>query len=184
MADLVVNSLVSVLSLLGLWAIVFWLYRDYAIDRFRQEMFALRDSFFDAADSGLVSFDHPAYGLLRSTMNGFIRFGHRLGFVQLLLAVSMTQPREVEGASPSFHQAWESASRELDAAQREKLALFLMHMNAIVVKHIFLGSPVVVVTVLLPAIFWLFLRTSLVRILSVLRRPIEGIDSAALAYGQ
>ncbi len=72
--------LFSVASLAGLVVLYFWLYRDYRIDLFRQRLFALRDELFDLARSGAISFDDRAYGLLRSTLNGFIRFGHRLTF--------------------------------------------------------------------------------------------------------
>src|SRR5438105_11888454 len=75
----------SLVSLLGLWTLLFWFYHDYAIDKVRQEMFALRDQFFDEAAAGLIPFDHPAYGLLRSTMNGFIRFAHKLTLPDLLV---------------------------------------------------------------------------------------------------
>jgi hypothetical protein len=43
------------------------------LDRFRQDVFGLRDELWDFAASGQISFDDPAYRLLRQLMNGFIR---------------------------------------------------------------------------------------------------------------
>src|SRR6266513_245936 len=80
----VATVLASVVSVLLLAVLYFWLYRDYRMDLFRHRLFRLRDELFDVARDGALSFDHPAYGLLRMTLNGFIRFGGRLGVVTVL----------------------------------------------------------------------------------------------------
>src|SRR5437667_11487736 len=72
------TALSTTLSLLALWALFHWLYRDYRVDLFRQRMFTLRDQLFDIAASGRIAFDDPAYGKLRSMINGYIRFAHRI----------------------------------------------------------------------------------------------------------
>ena len=59
------TALSTTLSLIALWALFHWLYRDYRVDLFRQRMFALRDQLFDIAASGRIAFDDPAYGKLR-----------------------------------------------------------------------------------------------------------------------
>jgi|SRR5882672_2427141 len=76
----------TTLSLIGLWALFHWLYRDYRVDLFRQRMFALRDELFDMAASGRIAFDNPAYGKLRDMLNGYIRFAHRVSLPLLLFA--------------------------------------------------------------------------------------------------
>ena len=108
MSDHIVTALASVVSLAGIWLILFWLYRDYCVDRFRQELFALRDDLFDEAESGLVAFEHPAYGMLRSTMNGFIRFGHRLGLIQLIAGAVIVESDDYKRIyRRSFADRWE-----------------------------------------------------------------------------
>ena len=72
-------------SLALLWILYAWLYKGYIIDLYRQKMFILRDQLFDEALEGLISFDHPAYGTLRNTMNGYIRFAHRINIMDGLL---------------------------------------------------------------------------------------------------
>jgi hypothetical protein len=68
----------SSLTLLVLVLIVFSWWPEQRVDVFRQQMFALRDELFDFAMKGNISFDDPAYVLLRNLMNGFIRYAHNL----------------------------------------------------------------------------------------------------------
>src|SRR5437899_1072828 len=70
-----------------LWVLWYWLVRRYRIDAFRYKLFVLRDALFDAAADGMMPFDHPAYGMLRQYINGFIRFAHRLTTTTLLLLI-------------------------------------------------------------------------------------------------
>jgi hypothetical protein len=68
----------SLLTLIVLALVIFWLWPEQRTDLFRQQMFALRDELFDFAADGKVVFDEPAYILLRQLMNGFIRYAHNL----------------------------------------------------------------------------------------------------------
>jgi hypothetical protein len=68
----------SSLTLLLLVLIVFSWWPEQRVDVFRQQMFALRDELFDFAMKGNISFDDPAYVLLRNLMNGYIRYAHNL----------------------------------------------------------------------------------------------------------
>src|SRR5688572_19860233 len=85
----------SALGLYGLWLLWTWLYRDYRIDLFRDRMFALRQDLFDLAAQGVIPFDHPAYGALRRTMNGFIRLAD-----QVNLTATLALALEVRGFKP------------------------------------------------------------------------------------
>src|SRR6266566_4122568 len=78
------TALGTTLSSLGLWVLFQWLYRDYRVDLFRQRVFALRAELFEVGASGKISFDDPAYRMLRSMMNGYIRFAHRISLPLLL----------------------------------------------------------------------------------------------------
>src|SRR5438552_13935668 len=78
---------VTSLSLMGLWILFFWLYRDYRVDLFRQRMFELRDELFELGRVDEIAFHHQAYGLLRTTINGYIRFAHRISFLSVVLVL-------------------------------------------------------------------------------------------------
>jgi hypothetical protein len=57
---------------------------------FRQRVFQLRDELFDFAAEGHISFDDPANGVLRGSMNSMIRFAHKMS---LSYAVAITLAR-------------------------------------------------------------------------------------------
>jgi hypothetical protein len=80
----VFTVLTSLISILGLVYLIFWVYRGYKVDSFRQKMFYLRNELFDDAARGEIDFSHPSYQILRTTMNGFIRFAHKLDFWTLI----------------------------------------------------------------------------------------------------
>ena len=70
----------SAVLLMVLWTILFCLWPTVRLDCFRQQIFEVRDELFDYAASGRIAFSHPAYRLLRQSMNGFIRYGHKVSF--------------------------------------------------------------------------------------------------------
>ena len=177
-----VTTLRSLAWIAGLWVLYFWLYRDYRVDVFRQKMFAIRDELFDDASAGLLPFDHPAYGMLRSTINGYIRFAHRMTFLQSLLYLLMSRerPRDVE---TSFGGRWERASADLSGDVREALDRYIQRMHGEIVKHLIFGSPVI-----LALLFLLTLGTVVVilnyrirRISRFFERPLLRVDTVAVA---
>lgn len=177
----------SAISLLGLVVLVFWLYRQYRIDAFRQEMFAVRDELFDFADAGHVPFESSAYGMLRATMNGYIRFGHRASLLHVLLfaaAAKREASRHVERDHDSFNAKWTASASDLPRAERAELEKFRTRMDRLVVKHVLLNSPLLVALVI-PAIIAYFLAEVCANwIASVFAAEIDSIDSVALSYGR
>jgi hypothetical protein len=177
------TALASLVSIAGLWILLFWLYRDYCVDKFRQDMFALRDELFDAARDGAVDFQHPAYGILRHTMNGFIRFAHRFTLLEALLMVAITKEGEEENID-SFPTRWRQATQALPSETSELLFRYRMRMNMLVLRYLVVSSPIIVLTIVLPILGWLILRLCMTQLLNILRTPLDGLDSAAMAEGQ
>ncbi len=81
----------SILTLLVLAVIVFTLWPEQRVDLFRQQMFAVRDELFDFAADGKISFEEPAYVLLRQLFNGFIRYAHNLTPYRVLMSFLQTK---------------------------------------------------------------------------------------------
>lgn len=183
MAELALNLAISVASILGLWILVFWLYADLAVDRFRQEIFTLRDELFDLAATGPLQFEDPVYGLLRSTMNGFIRFAHRIGLGRVLITPLIVAPLQVEN-EPTFSERYSRATAESSAEARDAADGILLRMNIAIVRYVFTRSPVVFMTIVGPVAFAIFARISLRRLLGSLRGPIERLDNEAFAQGR
>jgi hypothetical protein len=74
------------LGLIFLWIFVFWFWKDYRLDVFRENVFEFRDNLFMFASEGGVSFDHPAYRLLRHRLNVLLRYAHFFTFSKFFTA--------------------------------------------------------------------------------------------------
>src|SRR5688572_4036861 len=79
-----VTALFSFCLILILVYLVFWRMRTLAIEFFRLEVFIIRDALFDDARRGMISFEHPAYQMLRGFCNGQLRFSHLLSMWTLI----------------------------------------------------------------------------------------------------
>jgi hypothetical protein len=79
------NLLVSSLSVAGIAFAILFLYSDYRLDLYRQELFHLRDQLFNAALNAGVGFDHPAYRHLNLRINSLIRYAHKTNLKTLIL---------------------------------------------------------------------------------------------------
>lgn len=178
------SSLLSLGLILGLWG---W-YKAYRVDRFRSEMFQIRDELFDYAADGNIPFKHPAYDLARSTMNGFIRFGNRLSFLGALL-VHFRLGKELAKAPDSFHVQFTAAVEALEDEQKRALEEFVFRMNVVVFRQLLLTSPMVLIVVAVlwaAALVWSVGRAASRPVLALRTAMAEwggGLDSMALSLG-
>jgi len=117
------------------------------LDLFRQQMFALRDELFDYARNGKIQYDHPAYLLLRKSMNGFIRYGHRLSLFQLMMTFCRWR---ILGEKPTTEWAkrWDVALESVENEEtRKALEAFHIRSMDIVVNRLVMGSVPIFATV-------------------------------------
>lgn len=129
---------VSWVSLSFLAIVVLWLYKDYRTDAFRQKMFSLRDRMFDDAMAGKLSFDDDGYGMLRSSMNGFIRFGHRLNLLEIVtLGLSMSRALK---KTPKFDARFERNISDLPNEKQKLLRHYYVQMNRLAVEQVIKSS--------------------------------------------
>lgn len=151
--DAIANVLSSGLSLLGLAFVYFWLYRDYRRDLLRTRLFELRAALFDGAREGRIEFDHPAYGLLRSTLNGFLRSGHTVGAWRLLMMALFLDPKEVEELY-QYKAKWSKAVRVLDPEVRQWLEDLRREAHGAFFKHLLATTGFVYLVI----VGWISLR--------------------------
>jgi len=137
--DTIAVVLSSGLSLVGLAWLFFWPYRDYRRDLFRARLFAIRAELFDGAADGKIRFDHPAYGLLRSTLNGFLRFGHRFGTLRLIAMAFVLDPH-VFSPDYDFDRRWRESTNSLSPTQREWVKGLREQMNKAFFAHLMMTS--------------------------------------------
>ena len=172
------------LSITVVWFGFFWLYRDHTVDQFRQRMFELRDQLFDDAAKGLISFDHPSYLLMRSAMNGFLKFGHRISLFEMVLSRFLVRVRP----NNSFIGSLNKSLKHLDAPTTELIIKYRTRMVELVVIQAITASPIFLVFILsyiVPLSFLSIAKKAIVQHLSSLwSEPINKLESTALAYGR
>src|SRR5712692_1685090 len=124
-------ALKSVLSLFVLWFFVYYLWLDYRLDSFREDICSVRDRMFLYAASGNISFDHPAYTILRDRMNIILRYGHAFTLTRLILI------RETHaGFKNDAIIQWEAAVAELPEDIQYKMREFNLCVIIFVLQHI------------------------------------------------
>jgi hypothetical protein len=182
---MVVNIIVSTLSLAGLWVLFYWPYREYRRDKLRTELFELRQDLFDLARNGDLEFSHPVYALLRTTINGFIRVGHEFNLVGALVFTSPLGPATEE--RELYHAKLRRLTADLPKATQAELEAIRERLNFLIIDHIvFTSLPLLALVV--PALAVLSLRLAFDRIkracsFLLANNFVERMDSAALAVG-
>jgi len=148
-ANIAASALWALVALVMFYAIARG-YTAYRIDAFREQMFSLREELFDLAASGQLQFDAPAYGMLRTTMNGFIRYGHRVNVVSLVIFVALV-PEEQRSAFASDTPLVRlpCAIASLAPETRETLEVLRRRMQFAVLEQLLFGSPLFVLGVVL-----------------------------------
>jgi len=143
MSELQAANVLQAIVVWALWAVViFKLWPDSIVDSFRQQMFCVRDEMFDFAAAGNISFDDPAYVLLRKQMNGLIRYGHHLTLFRSLMTAAITWVAD-EGDKLSWNHAWEAALGNVQNDEtRVRLRSFHERGMMVAVKHLIYRSPI------------------------------------------
>lgn len=192
-AEFITQTIIFFFTAAALWIMYQWLYKDFATDFFRQKMFVLRDELFDEAAAGLISFDHQAYCTLRRTMNGSIRFGHKLSvFEVVILAYRTRKDPLLRDSEFSFSQRLEEVSGDLDAETKQRLAFYKKRIGQLLATHLLLMSPLLILStvalmigLVVPCLVMLFLRRQIEHFLKkLMQQNLSNIESAALAVGR
>lgn len=147
-----IRQLTSVLESLICLAMLILLFLsllpEVRLDGFRQDMFSIRDELFDYAASGRISFNDPAYRLLRQLMNGFIRYGHQLTFFRTCVTVFQFKVMH-ESNEMTWTTKWEHSLENIkDQDVRNALTAFHDRAAALVAVRLVLGSPVLIIFLL------------------------------------
>lgn len=176
--------IVFVLSATALWYGIFWLYRDHTVEQFRQRLFELRSRLFDEAANGVIPFNHPSYVLLRSAINGFLRFGHRISLFELFIGDKLVASKN----KVSFNYTFTKSLESLDLVTADKLNKYRVRMIELVVIQAIAASPVflvVVISYLIPISFFIVIKYKILKLCSnFFSKPIDALESEALAYGR
>jgi hypothetical protein len=181
------TAIFSLISLALLWVFIFWVYRDFCVESFRQRVFALRDEFFDMAADGKIRFNHKSYGRLRLTMNGAIRFADDISFVQIVL---MSYFNRSSSVIMSYKAALDNEIRDLPAGERNIILNFQDRLNNILIGHLLVSSPIAQF-ILVPLIIYFPIKSASAWIKKKLvswtkehfKTPLDEMQSLAYAVG-
>lgn len=166
------------LSLAGVWILWSVLWRDLSIDIYRDSLFRVRDELFLMAADGKISFDHPAYGQLRLTINGSLRFAHTLSVLDLVFLVAQFafDRRHNTDDLAKFSSRFAENIRDLPPDVRKDLTDLRNRTHLLVIKQLVRRNPLSVVP--------LFLLTALLAVFLPVRDVSEdAIDARAELEG-
>ena len=132
MDDKLISAVLHNLLGLSTLAILYRCYCAYKTDALRESLFSLRDELFAYADSGGISFSHPAYRLLRGRMNTMIRFAHKVTGMRFLLSYF----------SPNIDvpHAFEQALLDMSISERQVMLDFRQRFAGVMLRHLW-ASP-------------------------------------------
>jgi hypothetical protein len=129
-----------------------WFLPAFRLDRFRQEMFEIRDELFDYAASGKIRFDNPSYRLLRQLMNGFIRYAHQLTLFRVLV-MSFAWATLEEKPKMEWSEKWNRSVQQIESEDvRNDLTQFHLRVCNLVLARIVTGSPFLFAMVVLATV--------------------------------
>lgn len=168
-------ALKSAVGLLATWLFVFLLWKDYCLDRFRESVFSLRDELFSYAADGNISFDHPAYTMLRGTMNVSLRYAHEFTLARLFLAIAVES-----NTRNSEIVAWEAALKSLPPDTQTALTTTRSRFAIAVLEYMTLRSFLLYLLVLLARLVDRFRTLAKRYILPQIVIGIERLESEAL----
>ncbi len=156
------DLLMVLLSLAGLAFVCifcFWLYEEYRVERFRHKLFVLRDELFDSASTGKLQFDDQAYELLRTSLNGFIRYAHTLSLLQFIFLLISPNTKELKQKIKrnDFADALLQSTQQYSKEQRAIVNKVLEKMHRLIVIHI-AASPMALVLIVPVCALLLFYR--------------------------
>lgn len=143
-------ALQSLISLALLFVLVFVLYNSHRVDLLRQKLFFIRDGLFDEALAGRISFDSKSYKYTRTTLNGMIRFSHRVSVSRFVTAIVLSTEEDYAEAK----QRVASIHRASSESDRAICQTYLTEANRAVIKH--LGTSPLALLVFAPAIAGVF----------------------------
>jgi len=178
----------SALALSMIWLLIYFGYRQYRLDKFRHELFELRNELFLYAVDGGISFKNSAYRMLRDRINAQIRFAHFITLTRAVLFANMHRRQPLPRAE-QIAASWSAARQGLDDDARKKMDSITERVTRTVTYHLVTGAAPLAVLVgvmgILVKVAKLFHRTEESTTLRVAKElNIELLEEQAIAAQQ
>lgn len=134
------SALLAGFGLVLLWLSVYYGWRPYRLDRVRNDLFAIRDELFLYAANGGVSFNEPAYRMMRDKINALIRYAHIITLSRAVIFGFAERLRPNEYA-PVMQQYWLASLSRLPDDSRKKLEGINDRVMIVMLVQVATGSP-------------------------------------------
>ncbi len=170
------SIIISILNIMVIFYIIYFGYSKFFIDKYRHNIITLRDHMFDEMIKQGINFDNEAYVLLRTTMNGFIRFGHRLSMWRLIYAFMILKKKSTDKAS--FSAKWKNAIEKMPTEQQDFFNRHKFTMEIYTFQYLLLASPELWPFMLL-ASMWLLIKAVQKSALLVLKDKYMGLEKVS-----
>jgi hypothetical protein len=145
--------IMGTLGFVGLWVTYHFVWCAAVKTLFRQQLFRLRDALFLEAAKGKISFEDPAYGMLRIMMQRTLAASEDINTLQVLVAIVFA--RRSRGGSPplavKFAEVVESMHDRERAAIYQQFHESMMRLLAI---HFVRTMPVPIIGTVLVAVLF------------------------------
>ena len=133
------HSCAAIIGFAIFWR-VFW--REYALDRYRQALFAIRDDMFMAIakGDGPLGFDSEEYLICRRDLNQFIRCAPSVSITQLLVTLFFRRLLAPGYSMEDFDQSISVIHRSEDERVRKFVQPFQDRLNHITLRYLLTAS--------------------------------------------
>ncbi len=124
-----------------------FLWRPYILEKFRDDLFMVREKLFDYARTGKIEFSDEAYLLLRKRINSLLRYGHRINFTNLFV-VFLFPLSSFEKYSKEHKQEFIDAIEALPNKESKELIYEIKNTVAErIIKYLFNSAPLLILLI-------------------------------------
>jgi hypothetical protein len=120
-----------------------WLFlianRNFQDEKTRQRLFNFRSTLWDRAQNGEIDRDSEAYAILRTTLNGYLRYVHRLSLFQLI-AMALYSHLTKSQRDTNYENEFSNALKKLPQDQQEILKETKAKAMCVLVYHLLATS--------------------------------------------
>lgn len=124
-----------------LWWMYAWLYQSFRIDLMRDRLFDTRDRLFLIGASGAIPFNSPAYGYLRTLINGTIRHAHRFSVLGAFLQIrAIKASYSIKSINVAVENHWANSIEGLSPEAVADANKIRAEVHLLIMDHLFRTS--------------------------------------------
>lgn len=147
----IVNMLITLVGLVVL-SFIYNQYKKTMLEFYRMDIFELRDELFDYAAEGNIAFDDESYQLVRTLLNGYLRYAEHLDIYYFQKYQKAVKEKKLSSDN-YFKQQYSQKSKALTNEQKEKLDKCLQQSALIAATYMVRKSIIYCIYLLFKSLF-------------------------------